>query len=364
MVCNFVVAQYAPKIHSHNDYIQQYPLYTAWVAEANSIEIDVILKDNQLFVAHEMATIDANRTIESLYLKPLSELLKSNSKDNLDLQLLIDLKTEAVVTLKVLIPILNQYKNLWNNGVEVVISGKRPAVEDYINYPDYIKFDYQSLKPFPKVAVEKIAMVSLSFKAFSKWNGKGRMTQKDLERVKKVIAKAKSLGKPFRFWGTPDSKTAWHTFNFLGLDYINTDQPLKLKAYLKKQSSNTVTDILGHEVKQLKNDFPSNKVKNLIIMIGDGMGLSQISAGVMANNGQLNITQINDIGLIKTSAKDATITDSAAGASAYFVGEKTNNRAIGVNSEGLSLENLLEKTSKNKRNSAIITTDEIFNYVN
>ena len=42
--------------------------------------------------------------------------------------------------------------------------------------------------------------------------------------------------------------------------------------------------------------------KNIILMIGDGMGLSQISAAMYANGEQLNIEEAKYIGLIKTNS--------------------------------------------------------------
>lgn len=70
----------------------------------------------------------------------------------------------------------------------------------------------------------------------------------------------------------------------------------------------------------LKKNVP---VKNIILLIGDGNGLSQISSSVLANKGQLTLTQLKNIGLIKTTAADNFTTDSAAGATAFATGKKT-----------------------------------------
>src|SRR5690606_20188819 len=51
------------QIHSHNDYLQVAPFWTAFSAGASSIEVDVILKDGKLMAAHEAASIDPKRTI-------------------------------------------------------------------------------------------------------------------------------------------------------------------------------------------------------------------------------------------------------------------------------------------------------------
>ena len=64
-----------------------------------------------------------------------------------------------------------------------------------------------------------------------------------------------------------------------------------------------------------------NKPTNIIFMVGDGMGISQVTAGLI-RQGNLNLEKFKHIGLIKTSSGDNLITDSAAGATAFSVGKK------------------------------------------
>src|SRR5690606_40312900 len=135
----------------------------------------------------------------------------------------------------------------------------------------------------------------------SMWNGKGRLTMEDLERVKTVIDKTHSLGKPFRFWGAPDSKTAWKAFVDLGVDYINTDMPARSSAYLNTLGQRAYMNQARSEVytPTYKSDQKEGPVKNVILLIGDGNGLSQISAAVLANGGETTLTQLKSIGFIK-----------------------------------------------------------------
>lgn len=72
------------------------------------------------------------------------------------------------------------------------------------------------------------------------------------------------------------------------------------------------------------------KPKNVILMIGDGMGLTQVSAGLYSNHNQLNLEQFPITGLSKTYAYKNLVTDSGAGATAIACGCKTYNTAIGV----------------------------------
>jgi alkaline phosphatase len=67
-------------------------------------------------------------------------------------------------------------------------------------------------------------------------------------------------------------------------------------------------------------------------MIGDGNGLSQISAATLMNGGDLTLTQLKSIGLIRPQSADDFTTDSAAGAIANTIRKKIKNRTIGLES--------------------------------
>jgi alkaline phosphatase len=71
-------------------------------------------------------------------------------------------------------------------------------------------------------------------------------------------------------------------------------------------------------------------VKNIILMIGDGMGISQITSGLIVNGNKLALERCRHVGLIKTFSSDDLITDSAAGATAFACGKKTGNGELAV----------------------------------
>ena len=355
-----VRAQGDYKVHSHNDYQHEYPFWNAYVSGATSIEVDIFLKNGDLYVAHETHEIAAKKTLETLYLEKLKGLMHS---ENLrEIQLLIDIKSEAYSTLDKLIALLEKYPMLLKSGkVRFVISGNRPKLADYKNYPDYILFDHQNLNDLGTSYLEKVALISLSFKDFSVWNGYGRIVEPELITVKKAIQKAHNFKKPFRFWDTPDTKTAWARFSQLGVDYINTDKPEQVSPYLEKLDTNSLENTVTIDTYVPKHKHNSeNHPTNIILMVGDGNGLGQITAAMIANKGQLTILGIKDIGLVKTAAYDDLITDSAAGDTAIATGFKTNNRAIGVGPDGKALKNILEYTRDKGFNTGIITTDDIF----
>jgi alkaline phosphatase len=350
------------KVHSHNDYEQKIPFWYALGSGANSIEVDVFLENHELFVAHDKKNITKERTFENLYLNPIDKALGMNMITQESLQILIDIKTDAKTTLQQIVKSIEKYSALTaQKKVRFVISGNQPKPEDYASYPEFIVFDYQKLDNLTADQWNKVALVSLSFPQYSQWNGKGSLTEEDLPKITEVIKKAKSFGKPFRFWAIPDGKTSWEFFTHNGVDFINTDHPKECAEYVNSLEKRTFKNNLFSEVYQPKFSYLGKNVpvKNVILLIGDGNGLSQISSSVLANKGELTLTQLKNIGLIKTSSTDNFTTDSAAGATAFATGKKTKNRFIGVDSEGQKTSNLTEILSEKGFSTGIITTDEI-----
>jgi len=103
----------------------------------------------------------------------------------------------------------------------------------------------------------------------------------------------------------------------------------------------------------------SKKAKNIILLIGDGMGLSQVSASQFYNKNATNFERFSVIGLSKTSSSSDLITDSAAGATALASGVKSYNGAIGVSSDTLSAETIVEQISIKGIKTGIISTSAI-----
>ena len=223
-------------IHSHNDYEQDIPFWTAYKNGLNSIEIDLFLKNDSLYVTHSESEIIADRTIEHLYLNSLSKVASSQLGIKKKLQILIDIKSESHTTLNRLIKTLNYYPEIIDKeNISIVISGNRPIPKKYVDYPDFIYFDYQSLYSLENEKIwNKIALISLNFKKYSSWNGVEDMSVEDFKKLDSLVKLAHYYKKPLRFWGTPDNKIAWEVFKELGVDYINTDKPIQVSTYFNE----------------------------------------------------------------------------------------------------------------------------------
>tara|TARA_Y100000766_G_C18866795_1_gene586173 strand:- start:345 stop:1436 length:1092 start_codon:yes stop_codon:yes gene_type:complete len=103
----------------------------------------------------------------------------------------------------------------------------------------------------------------------------------------------------------------------------------------------------------------SEKPKNIILMIGDGMGLSQISAAMYQKNNPLSMEEAKYIGLIKTHSASSIITDSAAGATAFSTGEKTYNGAINMSKDSIPLTPITTTLKNQQIKTGIIATSSV-----
>ncbi len=97
-------------------------------------------------------------------------------------------------------------------------------------------------------------------------------------------------------------------------------------------------------------------VQNVILMIGDGMGVSQVYAGLTANKGSLHLEQSEFIGFSQTYSANSYITDSAAGGTALACGVKTNNGAVGVDTAGNAVKSILEHAAENGLSTGVVAS--------
>ncbi|MBI2844636.1 MAG: alkaline phosphatase [Armatimonadetes bacterium] len=102
--------------------------------------------------------------------------------------------------------------------------------------------------------------------------------------------------------------------------------------------------------------------KNIILMIGDGMGLAHVAAARTVSvgpGGRLAMDAMPVVGFVTTHSVNALITDSAAAATAYATGVKTNNGVIGQAPDGRRLKSLLEVARELGKSTGLVTTTSI-----
>jgi len=102
--------------------------------------------------------------------------------------------------------------------------------------------------------------------------------------------------------------------------------------------------------------------KNVVLLIGDGMGLTQICAGKGASVGQRNKTYLelcDWTAFCTIFAADRPITDSAASATALASGEKTDVGVVGCTPEGRPLPTLVDYGKELGKWAGIVTNTDI-----
>jgi alkaline phosphatase len=95
--------------------------------------------------------------------------------------------------------------------------------------------------------------------------------------------------------------------------------------------------------------------KNIILFIGDGMGVSQITAGKIVK-GHLNLEKFKVVGLLTTHSQNNLVTDSAAATTALATGYKTYNGAISVSQDGAPLKTIVEYAEEEGKTTGLVVS--------
>lgn len=96
------------------------------------------------------------------------------------------------------------------------------------------------------------------------------------------------------------------------------------------------------------------KVKNVIYLIGDGMGFGAVTSLLLSEDEVTGFEQAPVIGLSETCSANNYVTDSAAGGTALATGTRTNNGFVGADPEGNQLTSVLRKAQVMGKKTGIV----------
>jgi hypothetical protein len=231
--------------HAHNDYLHDRPLFDALQHGFCSVEVDIHLVNGQLLVGHDLKKTGPERTLETLYLKPLRNLVRKNGghvfPDGPSFTLLIDLKTEWQYIYPVLRTTLTNYAEMLTsvqdftiqtNAVQVIITGNRsPSMfaGERIRYAA-VDGDFMDLDGNRPATL--ISWISIKWKDHFSWDGVGAMPGGELRKLESFVAKAHANHRRIRFWGTPDNPNFWRTMLSAKVDLINTDELADFETFM------------------------------------------------------------------------------------------------------------------------------------
>lgn len=235
--------------HAHNDYEHARPLAEALEHGFGSVEADVWLVDGRLLVAHDRASTQSGRTLQSLYLDPLRARIGKNGErvypGGPSLTLLVDVKSDATNTWIALRSALRNYEPMLTrfgadrtetNAVTVIISGNRARGLMEADTNRLAAYDGRLADLEPGASPHFIPLVSDNWSQLSKWRGgvDGALPADEARKLSEAVAKAHAQGKRIRFWGAPDTPEVWTVFRKAGVDLLNADDLDGLRDFLLK----------------------------------------------------------------------------------------------------------------------------------
>ncbi len=103
----------------------------------------------------------------------------------------------------------------------------------------------------------------------------------------------------------------------------------------------------------------TKKAKNVILIIGDGMGLAHLYGAMSLMEKPMNVEKASNIGFSKTHSSDNYITDSAASGTAMATGKKTRNGILGLGPDSTRIKNLTEIAHKNGRSIGVVSSSAV-----
>ncbi|TKA24635.1 hypothetical protein B0A50_06395 [Salinomyces thailandicus] len=248
--------------HSHNDYWRPLPFYTALAAGATSIEADVWLHNSTLYVGHDESSLSPARTLESLYINPLLDVLARQNPTPLiispgpdqrkngvfdtapgqTMNLLIDLKTDGAETwpyvLRALEPLrqanyLTTYKDntLTSGPITVIGTGNTPLPQVQAANPRDAFYDAKL--PLLSTTQSNLdpSVAPLASTSFGRQFGEVRgltLNATQTQILHEQISVAHSKGMDVRYWDQPEwpvgtRNAMWRLLWDAGVDYLNVD---------------------------------------------------------------------------------------------------------------------------------------------
>jgi hypothetical protein len=235
---------YLARAHAHNDYARDRPLVDALQRGFGSIEVDVVLVDGEIYVAHELTEIRRTDTLARLYLEPLRALSRDHggsvyAVSDSSLQLLIDVKSAADETYRALDEQLEAYDDVftrWTKDgmrrgpVTAILTGNRPFDLVVADTMRYVALDGRIDEERSPFTVEAMPLVSIDWAEIEALSPSAR-----LAAARAWIELVHREKRRVRFWGTPERGQTWTSLLELGADHIGADDVVGLERVLRAQ---------------------------------------------------------------------------------------------------------------------------------
>ncbi|KAJ7293671.1 hypothetical protein C8J57DRAFT_1269634 [Mycena rebaudengoi] len=248
-------------IHSHNDYWRDVPLLSAISLGVQSVEADVWLMGETLYVGHEQAALTPERTLSSLYIQPLLAIIeKQNPRSDFTVnqttfngvfdtspatsfQLLVDMKTDGPSTLPFVLRALQPLRergylttctsgrNCTSGVITVIGTGNTPleGIKALSSRDLFFDAPLAGLTNGTTTFDSKLSpLASTDYQVAVGWSGIGTISESQRAAIQKLVGDAHALGIKARFWDTPGwpihaRNNVWMQLANSGADWLNAD---------------------------------------------------------------------------------------------------------------------------------------------
>lgn len=136
-------------------------------------------------------------------------------------------------------------------------------------------------------------------------------------------------------------------------------QPIVAQDQKREYKESSYQNQSFYDVTTFPQMFKRKTPKNIILMIGDGMGVAQVYAGMTANRGNLFLNNFKYVGFSRTQSANRYVTDSGAGGNAIATGHKANNSAVGVDGDGNPVPSVLKIAQENGLATGVVVTTNV-----
>ena len=119
--------------------------------------------------------------------------------------------------------------------------------------------------------------------------------------------------------------------------------------------SNSCSSNKGINAQTTDSQAPQ-KAKNVIVMIGDGMGTAQVYSLILTSQEKTAFQRFPYSGFSITKSASNEITDSAAGGTAIAIGKKTNNGVVGMSPDSIPVPSMLELFAEQGKKTGVVVT--------
>ncbi len=240
------------KGHAHNDYENKKPLFDAIENGFTSVEADVHLINDKLYVSHDFPKeLNPSLTLETLYLNPLKDhILKNNGSIYPNYSgtfyLMIDVKSSAKPSYDKLKKILSNYLSIISitehgeerkGPVNIFISGNRSIRNILDDEPKLVGIDGKPKELKKNIPAAIMPVISDKYSKVLSWNGYGKINEREKNKLRMLVQKAHAQNKIVRLWGAPDNENVWRFLLDNGVDLINTDRIIDFRTFILKYNS-------------------------------------------------------------------------------------------------------------------------------